>query len=415
MTLLALFGAVKNLLLFRSKNGKDVKNDLLVFSRLLGVMMVMFSILSTAKQFFGEPITCQPSHGALKPNLFSAYCFMNGTSTRIKKDRYEKIYNHESHIGITAHVDDEEYRDVSHTYYQWIPFIFFLQGVAFYLPYRMWKHNVGNKINKLLAKISEDPLTTTPIHDQVEDIAKFLTDKPLFFGKLAKLLFGVNFLALIQSVVQMYLLDIVFDGQYFGLGCNFYTIKNFWWEYRIILEEMFPMIVSCEMPYISTSGSVNVETGKCTLNMNILNQKLFIISWILHMIFIAFAILNILWNLFLLITPILRYFMLRYYRAGTVRAQVLTRVHEMGSYGQYVLISILAKNMEQEHFDELLTLVAEESYARKQMDEEFNSDSCSSSRSRLHPNFGGRKVQSHDNLLLPLSITDSVAALKRRH
>ncbi len=37
------------------------------------------------------------------------------------------------------------------------------------------------------------------------------------------------------------------------------------------------------------------------------------------------------------------FYIFRYYRAGTVRAQVLTRVHEMGSYGQYVLISILAK------------------------------------------------------------------------
>jgi len=190
-------------------------------------------------------------------------------------------------------------------------------------------------------------------------------------------LFGVNFLALFQSVVQMYLLDIVFDGQYFGLGCNFYAIKNFWWEYRIILEEMFPMVVSCEMPYISSSGKVNVESGQCTLNMNILNQKLFVVSWILHMTFIAFAILNILWNLFLLITPILRYLMLRYYRAGNVRAQVLTRVHQFGSYGQYELLSILAKNMEQEHFDELLTVMAEQSFARKQMDTE----SCSSSRS----------------------------------
>lgn len=373
MSVFALFGAVKNLLRFSS--GKDVANGLLTFSRLMGVMLIIFSILTTSKQFFGEPITCQASHSnTIKPNLFSAYCFMNGTSTKVMNERLEKIYPYESHVGVTS-VFNKDYSFVAHTYYQWIPFILFFQGVAFYLPYRLWKHSVGTKIHKLLAKINDDPFTQVSIHDQVDDLAKFVAEHPFYFGSLSKKLFAVDFLALIQAVLQMYFLDIIFDGQYFGLGCDFYTVKNAWWEYRLILEEMFPMIVSCQMPYINSGGSVNMESGCCTMNMNILNQKLFITSWILHMAFIVYAIVSLLWNLFLVITPILRYAMLRY-RAGNVRTRILARVHDAGCYGQYVLLTLLAKNMEQEHFDTLLSSIAEYVIDRKQMDEEFSSNSC---------------------------------------
>jgi len=371
MSVLALFGVVKN----QFKFGKwDVANNSLGLSRCMGLMLIVFSILTTSKQFFGEPITCQVTDTAVKPNIFQAYCFMNGTYTLRHHDRAERLYSHESHIGITSARGDH-LKAVYHTYYQWIPFILFLQGIFFYLPYRVWKHCVGNKISKLLAKLNNDPLSDVTVQDQVEDLARFVAGNPNFFGPFAKKLFGISFLALVQAVLQMYVLDTIFDGQYFGLGCNFYTVRSAMWEYRVILEEMLPMVVGCKYHYFTSAGSVKFTSGVCTLNLNILNQKLFVVSWVLHMTFIAFGILSLIWNLFLVMTPILRYAMLRF-RAGSLRNRVLARVHESGCYGQYTLLSILNQNMDQDQFDALLTSIADYANVSKPLDAGFSSDSC---------------------------------------
>jgi len=372
MSVLALFGTVKNLFRFSKL---DVSNNSVGLSRCMGLMLIIFSILTTSRQFFGEPITCQPTHGnVMKANIFTTYCFMNGTYTKLPQSRAERLNSNEAHVGITSDAG-EHLKEVHHTYYQWIPFILFIQGIFFYLPYRVWKHCLGNKISKLLAKMNDDPLSNVPLQDQVEDLARFVAENPLYFRPLAKKLFGISFLALIQAVLQMYAMDIIFDGQYFGLGCDFYTVRSALWEYSIILEEMFPIVVGCKMSYINTVGSIGTESGICTLNQNILNQKLFVISWILHMTFIAFAIISLLWKVFLVIIPFLRYAMLRF-RAGNIRNRILARVHDSGCYGQYTLISILHQNMSQDHFDALLTSISEYANVSKPMASEFSSDSC---------------------------------------
>lgn len=51
-----------------------------------------------------------------------------------------------AHPGIGTHTDKDEI--VFHSYYQWVPFVLFLQAILFYLPHYFWKSVEGKyKIN----------------------------------------------------------------------------------------------------------------------------------------------------------------------------------------------------------------------------------------------------------------------------
>eukprot|EP00088_Acartia_fossae_P006229 TRINITY_DN1286_c0_g1_i5.p1 TRINITY_DN1286_c0_g1~~TRINITY_DN1286_c0_g1_i5.p1 ORF type:complete len:388 (+),score=39.41 TRINITY_DN1286_c0_g1_i5:80-1243(+) len=380
MSVLALFGAIKGFLVPDSK--ADIANYVLCFSRFMFVILLAFSILPTAKQYFGEPITCNPTHAtsALKANLINNYCYINGTTTVIPRDRTRRFMHNEIYRGIfTATHDNDDFIEVRHTYYQWVPFILFLQALAFYLPFHMWSRTVGERIDKLLVKVSKDPLTSTSVSDQVLDLCKFLEDKPNYFNSHAYKRFFIDGLALFLAVIQMYILDLIFMGQYFGLGCDFYTIRNAFWEYQLIVEEMFPIATKCGLPWMSTGGEWTTEHALCVMNINILNQKLFVISWLLHMSFICVALLMFVWEMLVIMVPFLRYVVLRY-SVSNVNGRVLSYVHRRCSYGQYVLLTILAQNMDVDQFDAVISLLVADCSRNV---EDTSSDNCLNSGSSL--------------------------------
>ena len=56
-----------------------------------------------------------------------------------------------------------------HNYYQWVCLLLAVQASICYLPWAVWKGIEGGRVGKLLAKVSQDPLTETPLSDQVGD------------------------------------------------------------------------------------------------------------------------------------------------------------------------------------------------------------------------------------------------------
>ena len=54
-----------------------------------------------------------------------------------------------------------------HNYYQWVCLLLAVQASACYIPWAVWKSVEGGTVGKLLAKVSQDPLTETPLSDQV--------------------------------------------------------------------------------------------------------------------------------------------------------------------------------------------------------------------------------------------------------
>jgi hypothetical protein len=304
MSVLALFGAIKNLLSPKA-SGADIITNIFHLHRWTGVFLLGASIVSTSKQFFGDPIQCFPH--IMPTGMFNAYCFMTGTYTVLPANASDLMGPLDSHRGVST---DIRGRAVYHNYYQWAPFILFFQAVAFYLPYRIWKHLEGGKLAKILVKVSRDPLAETPLAEQVEGVARFFCAHPGWYNSLARILLLCEIGQLLNVILQMYFLDTMLGHSFFSLGSDFMTAAYPLTHYHA-LEDVFPLVTKCKMYYIGATGNPVMDSGMCILPINIVNQKIFLGCWFLFILLILLSGAKIIFSLFLFLLPSLRYFLLR--------------------------------------------------------------------------------------------------------
>ena len=108
-----------------SRNDDDFVDRL--SHRYTTVMMVVFAIVVSTKQYVGDPINCWvPAHFTGNHEEYAnSYCWIKNTywlpfDTNIPKE-YEKDKRHMI------------------PYYQWVPMILLVQGLLFYLPIMVWR------------------------------------------------------------------------------------------------------------------------------------------------------------------------------------------------------------------------------------------------------------------------------------
>merc|ERR1712002_1432974 len=79
------------------------------------------------------------------------------------------------HQGVGPETNDEGDR-VVHAYYQWVPFVLFLQGVMFYIPHYLWKTFEHKKIDKITSGVRGKtlPINTDKRRDSLEDLINYL-------------------------------------------------------------------------------------------------------------------------------------------------------------------------------------------------------------------------------------------------
>jgi hypothetical protein len=108
-------------------------------------MLVVFSGLLTATQFFGNPITCHMRGEDGIKDLVTTYCWVHGTYTLRPRGHHadrqlsdgERVYADSmgyspQHINGAAHYgfgtyNKHRHEKVYHSYYQWVCLVFFLQ------------------------------------------------------------------------------------------------------------------------------------------------------------------------------------------------------------------------------------------------------------------------------------------------
>ena len=60
------------------------------------------------------------------------------------------------------------------------------------------------------------------------------------------------------------------------------------------------------MNYIGPSGEPQATSGMCTLPINIVNEKIYLIIWLWYLVMIIVSVFTLLWHITLLAAPYLR-------------------------------------------------------------------------------------------------------------
>jgi len=284
--------------------------------------------------------------------VFESYCFMKSTYTHVKTStNHSRVAHPGVHGGALGfQISENEENAVYHNYYQWVGLLLVIQACICYLPWAWWKQTERGKVASLLVKVSKDPLTETPLVDQVAGLGNFLSNNSRWFDSCAVNLLLTQSLCLILTICQLYFMDLVLGNQFLHLGTHILS----WEQLSVAMNRVFPLVVMCSMNYIGPSGEPVQEHGMCTLPINILNEKIYLLIWIWYLIMIIISVFSLLHELVLLLAPYLRQLTLQR-NSQNIPAVQIRRMIRRCSYGDFILLQILAKNLDSTQFNALIS------------------------------------------------------------
>ena len=89
-------------------------------------ILAAFSIMSTQKQYFGDPIDCITGEGSMDQEIMDSYCWIHGTYT-LPFSAYHQPDPDKSHPGVAPDSEDHTHERKYHMYYQWVTLFLYLQ------------------------------------------------------------------------------------------------------------------------------------------------------------------------------------------------------------------------------------------------------------------------------------------------
>lgn len=285
------------------------------------IVLIIFTIVVSTKQYVGEPIHCwcpgefTKSHVDYTNNV----CWISNTY-------YIPLYE-------PIPTMDEPKKQKEIGYYQWVPMILLFQALLFKLPCIMWRilsTTSGVNLDRIVTLAAETQFIAPEDRERtIKHIARYM-DRWLENAReyrsgccirlrqqLANyccLLCGKrygNYLVAIYMIIKcLYLANAI--GQLFilnaFLGTN-YNIYGFDIMSQLIQgnnwseSPRFPRVTLCDFE-IRRLGNLNRYTVQCVLPINLFNEKIFIFIWFWLVFVAALSVLNFLiWIYTIVVRP----------------------------------------------------------------------------------------------------------------
>lgn len=316
------------------------------------IMLLVFTLLVTSKQFFGEPIHCMSDNGKeTDKDAINNYCWIYGTYTL--KSRFAGVEGKDmAYVGVgpNKYYGDEQ---IKHTYYQWVCFVLLGQAVMFYTPRYLWKLWEGGRLKALAADLSSPIITKDWTEFRRRELVSYLSYPNIHTHNMYALRYAFcEILNLLNVVGQIFLLDLFLGGTFRNYGA---AVAAFTHTPRVPadmldfasvnpMDQFFPKLTKCWLRTYGPSGSLQIKDRLCVLPLNIVNEKIFVILWFWLIALAFMSILAVLFRILLLTAPPLRALMisgqLRY-----VKRNVISRIVKRFSYGDWFILYLLGKNM----------------------------------------------------------------------
>ena len=119
---------------------------------------------------------------------------------------------------------------------------------------------------------------------------------------------------------------------------------------------IFPKMTKCTFNTYGPSGSIQNYDGLCVLPINILNEKIYLVTWFVLFALGLFTIIYSIIALFILSLPTVRYQFLCIYLSPKRKAlrKKLCRILDMTSIGDWLMLYMLAKNLNRVTFSDVI-------------------------------------------------------------
>ncbi|XP_014477993.1 PREDICTED: innexin inx2-like [Dinoponera quadriceps] len=346
-----VFGSVKGLLKLDSV---CIDNNVFrLHYKATVITLVAFSLLVTSRQYIGDPIDCIVDEIPL--HVMDTYCWIYSTFTI--PDRSGLVGKDMVQPGVSGHIEGKD--EVKyHKYYQWVCFTLFFQAILFYIPRYLWKNWEGGRIKMLVLDLNCPVVSEDCKSDRRKLLVDYITSNLHMQNFYAYRFFLCEVLNFINVFGQIYFMDFFLDGEFTTYGSDVVRFTEMEPEERIDpMSKVFPKVTKCTFHKYGPSGSVQKFDGLCVLPLNIVNEKIYVFLWFWFIILAILSALSLAYRLAVILSPKLRYVLLRARSRLSPQEQVKI-ISDKCQIGDWFVLYQLGKNMDPLVYKQLIADLA---------------------------------------------------------
>ncbi|XP_050357652.1 innexin inx1 [Nymphalis io] len=334
---------------------QPVKTDNAVFrlhNVFTTVLLLTCSVIITATQYVGQPIQCIVG-GGLPANVVNTFCWI--TSTFTMPDAFAREAGKEvAHPGVMNEYDSSQEKKY-YTYYQWVCFVLFFQAIMCYTPKYLWDAFEGGLLRTIVMGLNIGVCHAEEKEKKKEVIINYLIRHERTHKLYALRYWGCELLCLINIVLQLWMMDAFFNGEFFSYGTRVLGYSEVPQEERYDpMIYVFPRVTKCTFHKYGASGTIQTHDSLCILPLNIVNEKTYIFLWFWYIILAIILVLLVIYRLIIIFVPTVRPRLL-HARARTIAMESAVVVSQRTDVGDWWLLYMLARNMDPLIYRELIS------------------------------------------------------------
>lgn len=326
------------------------KNIFPSFAKATVIIMVIFAIVNTLKEFFIKPMECFNNHMQL--TVLDEFCLTQSTYV----DRLFPLANTTEHL-FDYHYKDENNKVRYYAYYRWMFAALYLQAIFLATPYLFWKIyqriNVGKLINVFPSerKYCENNYAKYKIG--------YLYKTHNFLNRYVYEHYSFQLLNVINIVGQICIMN-AFVGDTFGSEGLYGQVFSRQPESRFwnLLHQLFPTILMCSRHDIDPAEKLDHPYDVCIVPQNVINARIYVFIWLLlHAVAIISASVFI-YHVFTLFFPSIKCYRLRSSKC-TVPPNDRDVLFNKISIGSRFLLQMIQHNMNDLAYDQLIFSISQ--------------------------------------------------------
>ncbi|CAG0881000.1 unnamed protein product [Cyprideis torosa] len=220
------------------------------------------SILVTMTSWIGEPIQCIHAEGSGDDDqkkqfgkALESYCWIMSTFT-LPHLQDKDVGTEVAHPGVGPH--SKEHEKTYHAYYQWVPFVLFLQGLIFYVPHWIWKIVENKRLQHIVVGLNNPTLNAEDAKEKVRTLTRYLVNN-LGRHQVFYLAFvSCELLNFIHIIIQIVLTDAFLGKEFsdFGFQAIRFRIDEEYENRTDPLSAIFPLVTKCTWHMFGPSGTI---------------------------------------------------------------------------------------------------------------------------------------------------------------
>jgi len=185
-------------------------------------LLFISCLLVTANDLIGSTISCINDN--VPGNVLNTYCWIMSTFSIPSKNKGIQGQDF-PHQGVGPETNDDGDR-VVHAYYQWVPFMLFLQGVMFYVPHYLWKTFEDKKMDKITSGLRGKTFNSDGRRDACENLINYLWETKGRHNTYAFKYFFCDILNFVNVIGQMYFVNTFLGGVFMTYGTEVLNFVN---------------------------------------------------------------------------------------------------------------------------------------------------------------------------------------------